>query len=123
MRAMKPMALGLLTRPFEFMRQFRQVSPRHAPEVAEEGPLHAAGADEMQGLERERGSENTQIHPPPAVALQDKIAEERLSIVGEESLVEVEEGKRHGVCGQESTTNAGPRVLQMVCPNHRREGR
>ena len=66
---------------------------RHSPQVAEKEPLHRAQAEDPQHRERDTGQEEEQPDATPPLAPQDEIAEERLRVVREKGVVEVEKGE------------------------------
>ena len=67
----------------------------HFPEVGEEDAFEVAGAEDAEGAEGEGWEEDGWVEAAPAFAAEDEIAEEGLRIVGQESLIEIEEGAGH----------------------------
>lgn len=79
----------------EGVGEFGEPGARHFPEVGEEDAFEIAGAEDAEGAEGECWEEDGGVGAAPAFAAEDEVTEESLRIVGQESLVEIEEGAGH----------------------------
>ena len=79
----------------EGVSEFGEPGARHFPEVGEEDAFEVAGAEDAEGAEGEGWEEDGRVGAAPAFAAEDVVTEEGLRIVGQESLIEIEEGAGH----------------------------
>jgi hypothetical protein len=77
-------------------RHFGQTIRGHAPEVGKKDALESAGTDRSGGAQGGYGQESREVDSPPALSPEHIIAEQGLGIVGQQRLVEIEEGNGHG---------------------------
>ena len=68
-----------------------------AAQVGQEDALQGAGAEQMGRFEHGGRPEQGEVGPAEGMLFQDEIAEQNLGIVGQQRLIEVEDGEGHGV--------------------------
>ena len=66
-----------------------------AAEVGEEEAFEGFGAEEAEGAEEDGGDEEEEVGAAEGVFFEDVITEKALGVVGQEGLVEVEDGEGH----------------------------